>query len=140
MSNKELIEYLQQYPDDAIPSFIVANPKDRKYYEMVNVMCITDMEAPVFCIEVGPAQDMDEEMVRACEEDEARALGDELEKNKTKQYVLVSQGIEIYRTTDKEEAERMMNESNAEYYEYLQRCADEGERPADNMVYMHVEE
>ena len=62
------------------------------------------------------------------------------ESNKPKQYVLVSQGIEIYRTTDKEEAERMMNESNAKHYEYLQRCADEGERPADNMVYMHVEE
>ena len=74
MKNKELIKYLQQYPDNAIPSFIVANPKDRKYYEIVNVMCITDMEAPVFCIEVGPAQDMDEEMARACEEDEARAM------------------------------------------------------------------
>lgn len=63
-----------------------------------------------------------------------------LKNNKPKQYVLVSQGIEIYRTTDKEEAERMMNESNAKHYEYLQRCADEGERPAYNMVYMHVEE
>ena len=63
-----------------------------------------------------------------------------LKSLKPKQYVLVSQGIEIYRTTDKEEAERMMNESNDEYHEYLQRCADEGERPADNMVYMHEEE
>lgn len=133
MSNKELIEYLQQYPDDAIPSFIVANPKDRKYHETVNVFCITDMKTPVFCIEVGTAQDMDEDMVKACEEDE-------LEKSKPKQYVLVSQGIEIYRTTDKEEAERMMNESNDKYYEYLQRCADEGERPADNMIYLYEEE
>lgn len=70
MTNKELIEYLQQFPNDAAPSFIVANPKDRKYYETVNVMCITDMDAPVFCVEVGTAQDMDEEMVKACEEDE----------------------------------------------------------------------
>lgn len=73
MSNKELIEYLQQYPDNAIPSFIVANTKDRKYHETVNVMCITDMETPVFCIEVGPAQDMDEDMVQACEEDEKQS-------------------------------------------------------------------
>lgn len=73
MSNKELIEYLQQYPDDAIPSFIVANPKNRQYHKIVNVTCITDMEAPVFCIEVGPAQDMDEDMVKACEEDEAQS-------------------------------------------------------------------
>ena len=70
MNNKELIEYLQQFPDDAIPSFIVANPKDRQYHEMVDVMVITDMDVPVFCIEVGPAQNMDEEMVKACEEDE----------------------------------------------------------------------
>lgn len=81
MSNKELIEYLQQYPDDAIPSFIVANPKDRLIYETVNVMGITDMEVSVFCIEVGPAQNMDEDMVRACEEDEAQAA---LERMKRK--------------------------------------------------------
>ena len=78
MTNKELIEYLQQYPDDAMPSFIVANPKDRKYHETVNVFCITDMETPVFCIEVGPAQDMDEEIVKACEEDEAQAALDRM--------------------------------------------------------------
>ena len=138
MTSKKLIEYLQQFPDDAIPCFIVANPKDRKYHEMTNVFCITDMDQPVFCVEVGIAQDMDEEMVKACEEDEAQAALEK--KNKPKQYVLVSQGIEIYRTTDKEEAERMMNESNAEYYDYLQRCADEGERAADNMVYMYEEE
>lgn len=65
MTNKELIEYLQQFPGDATPSFIVANPKDRKYYEMVNVFGITDMWIPVFCIEVGPACDMDEELVKA---------------------------------------------------------------------------
>ena len=83
MNNKELIEYLQQFPDNAIPSFIVANPKDRKYYEMENVMCITDMDVPVFCIEVGPAQDMDEEMVRVCKEDEAQTpILKELESKK----------------------------------------------------------
>lgn len=71
MINKELIEYLQQFPDDAKPSFIVANPKGRLVYETVETMGITDMEAPVLCIEVGPAHNMDEEMVKACEEDEA---------------------------------------------------------------------
>jgi hypothetical protein len=34
-----------------------------------------------------------------------------------KEYILVSQGIEIYRTADKIEAETMTNESNEEYYE-----------------------
>lgn len=79
MNNKELIEYLQQFPDDAEPSFIVANPKARLFYKPVKVMGITDAEIPVFCIEVGPAQNMDEEMVKAREEDEAQSA---LEKMK----------------------------------------------------------
>lgn len=56
-----------------------------------------------------------------------------------KQYVLVSQGIEIYRTFNKEEAEEMMNKSNKEWYEYRERCAEEGESPADNEVFMYEE-
>lgn len=56
-----------------------------------------------------------------------------------KEYVLVSQGIEIYRTTDKAEAERMMNESNAEWLEYVARCIENWERPADNEVFMYEE-
>ena len=56
-----------------------------------------------------------------------------------KEYVLVSQGIEIYRTTDKAEAERMMNESNAEWREYYHRCIENHERPADNEVFMYEE-
>ena len=55
------------------------------------------------------------------------------------QYVLVSQGIEIYRTTDKTEAERMMNESNANWREYVARCIENHERPADNEVFLYVE-
>ena len=57
-----------------------------------------------------------------------------------KEYVLVSQGIEIYRTTDKIEAETMMNKSNEEYYEYTQRCADNYEQCADNEVEMYEED
>lgn len=55
------------------------------------------------------------------------------------QYVLVSQGIEIYRTTDKAEAERMMNESNDNWYEYKVRCIENHEPYADNEVFMFVE-
>lgn len=57
-----------------------------------------------------------------------------------KWYVLVSQGIEIYRTQDKEEAVRMMEESNAEWRAYVQRCIEEYERPADNEVFMFEED
>ena len=56
------------------------------------------------------------------------------------EYVLVSQGIEIYRTTDKEEAERMMNESNDEWREYVAWCHENYERPADNEVFLYEEE
>lgn len=57
----------------------------------------------------------------------------------SKEYVLVSQGIEIYRTKDRDEAYSMMQDSNKEYYEYRQWCADNYERPADNEVFMYEE-
>ena len=60
--------------------------------------------------------------------------------SRNKWYVLVSQGIEIYRTQDKEEAERMMNESNAEWRAYRQRCIEEYEKPADNEVFLYEED
>ena len=55
---------------------------------------------------------------------------------KTK-YVLVSQGIKIDETYDKEEAERRMNTANEEWYEYVQRCVDNYEPYADNEVFMY---
>ena len=56
-----------------------------------------------------------------------------------KEYVLVSQGIEIYRTTDKIEAEMMMNDDNEDWLEYVQQCVDDGVRYADNEVFMYEE-
>ena len=56
------------------------------------------------------------------------------------EYVLVSQGIEIFRTKDKEEAEQMMNDDNEEWYKYCQWCYDNDERPADNEIFMYEEE
>lgn len=70
MTNKELKEYLNTFPDDASVNFILANPRKRKLYENVNTFGITDQGQPVFCIEVGEEKDMDAEMVAACEEDE----------------------------------------------------------------------
>lgn len=57
-----------------------------------------------------------------------------------KQYVLVSQGIEIFRTENKLEAESIMNESNEEWYRYCQQCYDNNEAPADNEVEMCEED
>lgn len=56
-----------------------------------------------------------------------------------KMYVLVSQGIAIYRTTDKEEAQKMMDNDNEKYWKYYQKCADEREPAVDNEVFMYEE-
>lgn len=55
------------------------------------------------------------------------------------QYVLVSQGIEIYRTYNKLEAEKIMNDGNEEYFDYRQKCYDNYERPADNEIFLYEE-
>ena len=73
MKNSELKEYLNTFPDDANVVMLLANPMKRKLYEVERVDFITDMEQPVFCVTVGEAKDMDEDMVTACEEDERNA-------------------------------------------------------------------
>lgn len=77
MTNKELKEYLNTFPDDAPVSVILANLRKRKLYENVNTFGVTDQGHPMFCIEVGEEKDMDAGMVAACEEDEKSA--DDLE-------------------------------------------------------------
>ena len=57
-----------------------------------------------------------------------------------KEYVLVSQGIKIYRTTDKIEAETMMKELNYEWEDYAIRCGEELENCADSEVFMYEED
>lgn len=54
-------------------------------------------------------------------------------------YVLVSQGIVIYRTDNKAEAEALLKDWNEEDREYLQWCYDNGKRAADNEVSMYEE-
>ena len=57
-----------------------------------------------------------------------------------KEYVLVSQGIEIFRTKDKEEAERIKDKSNEEWWNYVQKCIENGGFPEDNEVFLYEEE
>lgn len=54
-------------------------------------------------------------------------------------YVLVSQGIKIYETPFKEEAELMCRKSNEDYEKYRQECMDHNEPYADNEVEIVVE-
>lgn len=70
MINGELKEYLNTFPDDVNISLFLANPRERKLYEVVNYFGITDTLNPTFCIEVGKVTDMDEELIVVCEEEE----------------------------------------------------------------------
>ena len=54
--------------------------------------------------------------------------------------MLVSQGIEIYRTKDKEEAENIMKCENESFYNYVQECLDNGEPYADNEIEIYEED
>ena len=62
MSNKELQEYLNRFPDDAPVSVILANPKKRKLYEINKIYIGSDFGHPAFFIDVGKESDMDEEI------------------------------------------------------------------------------
>lgn len=57
-----------------------------------------------------------------------------------KQYVLVSQGIEIFRTTNKKEAEKIMNDKNSDWYKYKNECIENNEPYADNYIEMFEED
>lgn len=70
MTCKELKEYLSNYDDEKEVAFLVANPPERKIYEVLENGAITDLEFPVFYIQVGEEKNMDTEMIAACEEDE----------------------------------------------------------------------
>lgn len=70
MKNSELKEYLNMFPDDADVSLLLTNPKERKVYRHTGLGGITDMDAPVFVAEITETLDMDEAMIKACEEDE----------------------------------------------------------------------
>ena len=73
MTNNELKEYLNTFPDDAPVSLIMANPRKRKIYEAVDVMFVTDQGQPLILIDVGNESDMDAEEVVTCEECEKDA-------------------------------------------------------------------
>ncbi len=56
-----------------------------------------------------------------------------------KEFVLVSQGIEIMRTKSQEVAINEVKRGNDEYFDNCQRCTDNYERPADNYIELFIE-
>lgn len=57
-----------------------------------------------------------------------------------KQYILVSQGVELFRTFDKQEAEEYIDRENADWYDYREKCTENFEPCADNEVFMYEED
>lgn len=53
-----------------------------------------------------------------------------------KEYILISQWIDIFRTINLEQAENMMNEWNEKWRKYCEECAEINEKPADNEISM----
>lgn len=60
MKNSELKEYLNTFSDDADVSVIIVNIKKRKIYPIIEHHEITDMEQPVFCLDIGEPENLDE--------------------------------------------------------------------------------
>lgn len=68
---EDLMQYLEKFPRDAELRTLIASPKDRVFFAANEIGAFTtDTPFPVLCIIVGEAESMDEEMVRACEEEE----------------------------------------------------------------------
>ena len=56
-----------------------------------------------------------------------------------KEFVLVSQGIEIMRTKSQEIAINYVKKENDDWFDYKQRCIDNYERYADNYISLEIE-
>lgn len=61
MKNSELKEYLNSFPDDTEVSVIIANTKAKKKYPLTDYHGITNMEQPVFLLEIGKPENLDDE-------------------------------------------------------------------------------
>ena len=59
MKNGDLKKYLDEFQDDAEVSMVLANPKERKLYEVVDILVVTGENNPILCICVGKESEMD---------------------------------------------------------------------------------
>lgn len=57
----------------------------------------------------------------------------------TKWFVLISQGMEIYRTKSQEEAINTIKKENDKWFKYVQKCKDNHEDYADNYIELEIE-
>lgn len=59
---------------------------------------------------------------------------------KIREYILVSQWVEILRTQDKQEAEEIMEKNNIEWNIYISKCIENNEEYIDNEIFMYEED
>jgi hypothetical protein len=57
-----------------------------------------------------------------------------------KQYILVSQGVELFRTFDKQESEEYKDRENSDWSDYREKCTENFEQYADNEVFIYEED
>ena len=62
MTAREMIEYLQMFPEDSFISMMIVDKKKRTVQGVENLVGITDSECPAFFLEAGKAENMDEEL------------------------------------------------------------------------------
>lgn len=75
MTVKELKEYLSRWPEDADVRFLAVAREECIAWpgDQIGVLAITDSKIPVIGIMLYESETMDEELVRAMEEDESAA-------------------------------------------------------------------
>lgn len=75
MTVKELKEYLSRWPEDADVRFLAVAREECIAWpgDQIGVFAITDSKIPVIGIMLYESETMDEELVRAMEEDESAA-------------------------------------------------------------------
>lgn len=75
MTVKDLKGYLSGWPDDQYVSFLAVKLEERIAWpgDQIGVFAITDSKIPVIGIILYESETMDEELVRAMEEDESAA-------------------------------------------------------------------
>lgn len=62
------------------------------------------------------------------------------EKEMKREYVLVSQGVEIMRTESQDKAVEIVKNSNDDYRKYVEECYRVGECPVDNYIELFIED
>lgn len=54
-------------------------------------------------------------------------------------YVIVTQGVDVLHTTDKDMATKLVIKGNEDYQRYIDECSKTNETPVDNELFLYEE-